>query len=248
MDIVITMAGIGQRFKDAGYLEPKYCIGVRGKSLFEWSMESLRDFIREENIFYFVVRKADDKRDFLIQKCKEIGIAHPVVIELEEMTDGQATTALLASRFWRKEEGLLIYNIDTYVEAFSIKQSDMAGDGFIPCFYAEGTHWSFVRTDETGKADLVKEKERISDHCTIGAYYFQSCNLYERLYQEYYIEKRGQKNALSEAERKERYVAPLYQYLIEQGGIVYMNDIVPSRVHVLGTPEELKEFMNDKEY
>ena len=44
----------------------------------------------------------------------------------------------------------------------------------------------FVRLDETGKAVEVREKKRISENCTLGAYYFKSCALYERLYDEFY--------------------------------------------------------------
>ncbi len=46
MTIVITMAGSGTRFKNAGYSMPKYQITVHGKTLFEWSMESLAAFRR----------------------------------------------------------------------------------------------------------------------------------------------------------------------------------------------------------
>ena len=56
-----------------------------------------------------------------------------------------------------------------------IKYKDICGDGFIPCFKAEGTHWSFVKLNDTGKAVEVREKERISDNCTIGLYYFKDC-------------------------------------------------------------------------
>ena len=38
MIVMITMAGIGSRFRKAGYQVPKYPIVVHGKSLFEWSM------------------------------------------------------------------------------------------------------------------------------------------------------------------------------------------------------------------
>ena len=41
MNIIITMAGLGTRFRRAGYKMPKYRIEARGKTLFEWSMDSL---------------------------------------------------------------------------------------------------------------------------------------------------------------------------------------------------------------
>ena len=41
----------------------------------------------------------------------------------------------------------------------------------------------------------------------------------------------------------EKYIAPLYNYLIENGGEVYISNINPDKVHVLGTPEELEIFL-----
>ena len=74
------------------------------------------------------------------------------IIELDEMTDGQATTAMLGAEYWKKESPLLIYNIDTYVEAGQMRPEEFCGDGFIPCFCGEGDHWSFVRLGRDEKA------------------------------------------------------------------------------------------------
>ena len=41
MTIIITMAGLGSRFRKAGYNCPKYMIEAKGKTLFDWSMDSL---------------------------------------------------------------------------------------------------------------------------------------------------------------------------------------------------------------
>jgi len=238
MEIVITMAGIGSRFKKAGYQVPKYQIEACGRTLFEWSMESLAGFYEESNTYFFIVRREDDASGFITEKCRAAGIRNVRVIELEEQTDGQATTAMLAKEYWNKDKPLLIYNIDTYVEAGEMRMEQLAGDGFIPCFHAEGDHWSFVRLDEQGKAAEVREKQRISDNCTLGAYYFKSCGLYERLYEEYYSEN-------GNLEKGEKYVAPLYNYLIGQGGEVRISVVNKKKVHVLGTPEELQVFQNE---
>ena len=40
-------------------------------------------------------------------------------------------------------------------------------------------------------------------------------------------------------------IAPLYNFMISKGFEVTISDINPSKVHVLGTPEELKEFLNE---
>lgn len=235
MTIVITMAGIGMRFKKAGYPMPKYQITVHGKTLFEWSMESLAAFRRREDTYLFILRREDQASDFIREKCLKMGILNVRIIELKEMTDGQATTAMLGASYWEKESPLLVYNIDTYVEAGEVRPDQFCGDGFIPCFCGEGDHWSFVRLGEDGKAVEVREKIRISDNCTLGAYYFKSCGLYEELYEEYYSEN-------SNMEKGEKYIAPLYNYLIEKGKEVRISVVDAEKIHVLGTPEELTYF------
>lgn len=240
MQIVITMAGLGTRFRKAGYDMPKYEIKVHGRSLFAWSMESLRGYDDPDNEYYFIVRKEDKAEDFIRNEWKDIGgIGNIRIIEIDTMTDGQATSALLAAPFWKKDEPLLVYNIDTYVEAGQLKTADIKGDGFIPCFNAPGDHWSFVKTDENGVAVSVKEKVRISDNCTLGAYYFSSCGLYETMYEEYYT-KGGNLDA------GERYIAPLYNHMISGGMKVAICLVDASSVHVLGTPEELEAFAKAK--
>lgn len=240
LNIVITMGGLGARFQQAGYTVPKYMIEAKGKTLFEWSMISL-DGLRDAALQYIFIAREEEKQpveQFIIDECEKIGIQNYKIILLDYLTDGQATTAMLAKRYWTGNAPLLIYNIDTYVEAGEMKASDLRGDGFIPCFKAKGDHWSFVRLDENGQVIEIQEKKRISDNCTLGAYYFKTCNLYEKLYQEYYAQSKHAVNG-------EKYVAPLYNYLLEKGGEVYISDISPEKVHVLGTPEELRIFIEE---
>lgn len=238
IDVVITMGGLGSRFRKAGYTVPKYMIEANGKTLFEWSMISLDGYKKDVNQYIFIAMKEEgiDMEGFIKEKCQELEIDNYHLILLDYLTDGQATTATLAEKYWNKEHALLIYNIDTYVEPGQMNSEELKGDGFIPCFKAEGDHWSFVRLDEQERVVEIKEKQRISDHCTLGAYYFKTCGLYKKLYDEYYSEE---KNLV----KGEKYVAPLYDYLLSKGGEIYISDIAPERVHVLGTPEELECFL-----
>ena len=240
MNIIITMAGMGSRFKKAGYNIPKYMIEVKGKKLFEWSMLSLNDFNKQEKVKYiFIVRKEDNSREFIANEAVKMGISDFNILELDYLTDGQATSALLAEKYWNENEEMIVYNIDTYVESDTMKYSDIDGDGFIPCFKAPGNHWSFVSLDEKGNAIEVREKERISDNCTIGLYYFKSCELYKKIYNEYYKDN-------EHLEKNEKYIAPLYNYMIEKGMKVRISDLPIEKVHVLGTPEEVEIFKNQK--
>ena len=238
MTVIITMAGIGSRFRKAGYNCPKYMIKAKGKTLFEWSMDSLIGYNEHVSKYVFVVRKEDGSANFIREQCAKYGIHNVDIVELDYMTDGQATTCMLAIPYCRAEEAVLVYNIDTYVEPYGMKYEDISGDGHLPCFHADGDHWSFAKLDQKGKVVEVREKVRISDNCTLGAYYFSSAALYEKLYKEYYADD-------SRMEKNEKYIAPLYNFMIEKGMPVTISVVDAKKVHVLGTPEELKTFLEE---
>ena len=241
IDVVITMGGLGSRFRKAGYTVPKYMIEAKGKTLFEWSLISLEGYTDRVDKYVFLAMEDEtvDVEGFVRGKCAELGITNYELILLDHLTDGQATTALLANQYWDPAHALLVYNIDTYVEAGEMNWQELKGDGFIPCFQAPGDHWSFVRLDDEGRVVEIKEKQRISPYCTLGAYYFKTCELYETLYHEYYDVPRD------DLVNGEKYIAPLYDYLLSKGGDIYISDIAPERVHVLGTPEELEAFLKE---
>lgn len=238
MTVIITMAGLGSRFRKAGYACPKYMIEAKGKTLFEWSMDSLVGYNDHVSKYVFVVRKEDNTETFIKEKMLKYGISNVEVIGIDYLTDGQATTCMLAIPYCDPEKSILVYNIDTYVEPYEMKYEDISGDGQIPCFHADGDHWSFVKLDEFGRAVEVREKKRISDNCTLGAYYFSSASLYKSLYEEYYKDDRN-------LEKNEKYIAPLYNFMIEKGMSVTISIVDNKKVHVLGTPEELQIFLNE---
>lgn len=238
MTVIITMAGLGSRFRKAGYACPKYMIEAKGKTLFEWSMDSLVGYNDHVSKYIFVVRKEDNTETFIKEKMLQYGISNVEIIGIDYLTDGQATTCMLAIPYCDPEKSILVYNIDTYVEPYEMKYEDISGEGQIPCFHADGDHWSFVKLDEFGRAVEVREKKRISDNCTLGAYYFSSASLYKSLYEEYYKDDRN-------LEKNEKYIAPLYNFMIEKGMSVTISIVDNKKVHVLGTPEELQIFLNE---
>jgi dTDP-glucose pyrophosphorylase len=236
-DVIITMAGFGRRFLDAGYQIPKYRIEAHGRSLFAWSMLSLRNFIDDGARFIFVVRSADQAAAFIESEADALGIRDISVLEIGAPTDGQATTAMLAEeRIASRTSPMLIYNIDTFVHPDALPSEAVRGDGWIPCFPAAGDHWSFARTDGTGRVVEVREKTRISDHATVGLYWFSSFDLYAQAYRTYYEEA-------GTAEAGERYVAPLYNHLLNEGAPVFIHEVGLDAVIPLGVPAEVERFL-----
>lgn len=236
MNIIITMAGLGTRFRNAGYKLPKYMIEVKEKTLFAWSVGSLVSFIRSGARFIFVVRQEDQAGDFISRESKLLGIRDFQVVELDSLTDGQATTVLHAEQAVIDErQPIGIYNIDTFVEPAHLEVAETRGEGWVPCFPGLGDAWSFARADAEGRIHEVREKQRISPHATVGFYWFGSFALFRDAYFRYYSKPEN-------LERGERYVAPLYNQLIADGSHVYLHVIPAAGVHPLGTPEEVHRF------
>jgi len=238
LNIVITMAGRGSRFFDAGYVVPKYEIIANGRSLFDWSMLSLKNFISLDAKVIFICLKENGSSDYLQRRCRVLNVRDFHIIELDEITDGQATSAYAARQYWIPEAPLLIYNIDTYVNPHALKPDDISegSQGWIPCFNGVGSHWSFVQLDDSGWVTDIAEKRRISDYATIGLYWFLSAEIYEYSYMNYFADNRNLVCG-------ERYIAPLYRQMISEGKKVSIKVLQSNDVHVLGTPAELEAFL-----
>ena len=70
IDVVITMGGLGSRFRKMGYEVPKYMIEAKGKTLFEWSMISLEGYKADVERYIFIAMK-DETADVesFIKEC-----------------------------------------------------------------------------------------------------------------------------------------------------------------------------------
>lgn len=229
INVIITMAGEGIRFKKAGYSIPKHMIKIKDKTMFEWAMLTLKDFYDEK--FIFVTLEKNNDLSFINEKCELLCIKKRKIIPIGNVTSGQAETVLKAEKEINLDEPILIYNVDTYVEPYELRKTDVRGYGFVPCFKANGTHWSFVKFDSNKRIFNITEKVRISEYGSIGLYYFSSFSLFRKCFGEYYPR-----------ESKEKYIAPIYNILIKDNKQVYTSILDSKKVHVLGTPEEVKSF------
>lgn len=234
--VAITMAGAGSRFAKAGFNRPKYEIEALGRPLFDWSMLSLAAYRGSGWSFWFAVREGCDADPFLRARCSALGIDIGRIVEVEGLTDGQATTALRLVEEAAQNQPLAIFNIDTFVTPGTLAPPNGAGCvGFVPCFPGPGDSWSFARTDASGRVVELREKQRISNDATVGLYWFDSVKRYRSAYRRHF--------ATGGEEKGERYVAPLYNTLISDGGEVLIDRIALGEVGLLGTPEQLADFI-----
>ena len=234
--IVITMAGEGRRFRDAGFTLPKFAIPVHGRTLLDWSMHSLRQFAEARARVIVVARASENPVGAVASACADAGFTDWSVVTIDGPTDGQASTVLEAeTAIAEPEDPLLIYNVDTLIWPGALHPAAFDGDGWLPCFAGAGTAWSFARADAGGRVLEVREKRRISDDATVGLYGFKDWRTFRTAYEQTYHDG-------APREAGECYVAPLYNAMIEAGADVRLTRLPDGAVVPLGTPSDVAAF------
>jgi dTDP-glucose pyrophosphorylase len=233
MTVLVTMAGLGTRFIREGYMVPKYKVQARGRSLFEWSMLSLREFFQHE--FILATLEGEDQ-GWLLTHANKLGIKNCKIISRLALSNGQAETAYDAALNLKSSNPLWIYNIDTFVEG-GMKPTDMDGfSGCIPVFKSNDPSMSFVRFNKNNEVDNLAEKKVISDWATVGMYGFESVNTFCEIYEEAYV--KGGIDIIN----GERYIAPIYQIMLQQNLKLCAPKLDIQNVHILGTPLQVLNF------
>lgn len=233
MIIIFPMAGLSSRFIKAGYVKPKYMLEVKGCSVFCHAVNSFNKYFNECKIL-FIYRNIQNTKDFIIQECKKMSLELYESIELENETLGQAHTVALGldRANINEDENILIFNIDTFRLNFSLPSSlDFSKiDGCLEVFRAKGEHWSFVLADENDKVIKTAEKERISELCSSGLYYFKRAKDFKKIF--------SQMQENNDLSKGELYIAPMYNHLIKKGSDVRYYEISLDEIAFCGTPDE----------
>lgn len=236
MKIIFPMAGQSSRFFKAGYTQPKYMLDLAGKSLFSRVIGGF-EFYFEKAEFLFIYRDLQDTGHFISAECAKLGLKNHQSIELEKETLGQAHTVMLGLEEAKMgaDEELLIFNIDTIRPDFRLPQNLDRVDGYLEVFEGEGEQWSFVLPSEEGSCRVIKtsEKERISHLCSTGLYYFKRASDFMSVFRKMWAQKRLSKG--------EFFIAPMYNELILQGGVVVYEPIAREAVLFCGTPLEYED-------
>ncbi|MDW6002199.1 glycosyltransferase family 2 protein [Vibrio mangrovi] len=239
--IVIPMAGLSSRFFNAGYEKPKYMLEAHGSSLFEHSVNSFKRYFDNE-FFLFVVHNMYETKEFVNQKCVKLGIKNYEVYELRNKTRGQAETVATALNDLKLTDmdSLVIFNIDTFRPNFYFPTITDKCDGYLEVFKGEGEHWSFALCEQDDSDRVIKttEKERISEWCSTGLYYFKSASIFLDAYNSYI---RQPKETWAKGEI---YIAPLYNFLIKENYDIRINPINSNDVIFCGTPSEYTDYLD----
>ena len=232
MNILIPMAGLGQRFKKEGYDVPKFLIDIFGKSMIERSIESFNTIDAQ---FIFITLGIDA----VIRNLLETICDNPIIVNINEVTDGPVRSCLLAKEFINSHEELLIANCDQILfwnfENFLHYARNPRIDGVIVTYESDTPKNSYARLDKGGRVLEVKEKEVISNVSLNGVHYWK-CG-------KYFVDSATEMIRNKDtAPNGEYYVGPTYNYLVDDMYIVTYH-IAKEQHHAVGTPDDLRKFL-----
>ena len=240
LNIVVPMAGRGQRFAEAGYSVPKPLIPIHGHPMTRVVIGNLRP-TRLHRFIFLILREHAEKHglDALLRQW-----AHGCEISyVDKVTEGAACTVLLARDLIDNEHPLMIANCDQWVDIdinHYLAAGDVPGvDGLIMTMWADHPKWSYVRFDNQGAITEVVEKQVVSNEATVGIYNFR--HGYD------FVRAADAMIAKDLRVNNEFYVAPTYNELITKGQklAVYNVGKEYAGMHGLGTPKDLDLFLVD---
>lgn len=262
MKIVIPMAGRGSRFqaeaqKNPEYAKPKPLISVRGEPMILWALRSLpfvdlpqrparTSFKTDPKDLFFISLEEQQEKYGIIDIFKNLFGQEIKVLIIPKITRGAAETALQAKEFINSDEDIIISDSDHYFDGSFLyekilhKNKDTAG--IIPVFRPpdNSPKWSFSLVEEGDQITAVGEKDKTlvekGAYANIGGYYFSSGKMFVDE-----VEQMITENDFSGDEgKKEFYVAPVYQRLIQKGEKIIA--ALTPQVWGLGTPKDLEYF------
>lgn len=238
INIVIPMAGAGSRFAQAGYNKPKPFIDVLGLPMICHVLENLK---LPEAKFILLARKehVESEKEIVNYIKSNYNVEFALI---DKLTEGAACTVLYAHRLINNDVPLLIANSDQIVD---ININDYINDstyrnldGSILTFESDHPKWSYAKLNENNIITLIREKEVISNHATVGIYYFEKGS--------YFVENAIDMIVQNERVNNEFYVAPVYNYAIAKGKRFGIYSIDANQMHGTGTPEDLDKYIEFK--
>lgn len=160
-------------------------------------------------------------------------------IPIDKLTEGTACTVLYARKYINNDMPLMIANYSQIVDiniADFINDSFKRGlDGSILTFIdkEKNPKWSFAKLNNDLVVE-VKEKEAITEFATVGIYFFNKGKIFVESAIDMIIENDRVNN--------EFYTCPVYNYAIKSGAKIGIYNIDFSKMHGIGTPEDLEIF------
>jgi HAD superfamily hydrolase (TIGR01509 family) len=236
LNVLIPMAGLGSRFRDAGYVFPKPLVEVDGKPMIQAVVESLGVSAQ----YTYIVQKEHYEK-YNLSYLLNLITPNCNIVQVDGITEGAAVTCLLAREYIDNESPLIMANSDQIVEwnsrQFIYDLMTKNADGGIATFKSTHPKWSYAKIDQNGLVTEVAEKKPISDIATVGIYYWKHGSDFVK-YAHQMIEKDIRTN-------NEFYVCPVFNEAIADSKRIFTSDI--KKMWGVGTPEDLSYYLSNKD-
>lgn len=230
--MIVPAAGLGNRFAQQGYQDPKPFIPVAGAPMVELVVRNMRAILGDVRA---VVVLREDMRD----RAQQLQIPNVTFAYVPELTRGAAETVLVGlEHVWDYGE-VVVANSDQLVdvdrEAFD--REAFATQGTIVTFPCptRDPKWSYAEVDSDGFLTRTAEKDPISEHATVGVYRFSQAKLLR--------EAIARMVAADDRTNGEFYLCPSYNHLPK--GNVGTRLVECRRMWGMGTPEDLEASIAD---
>lgn len=241
MKIIVPMAGFGDRFKNAGYENPKPFIKISGKRIIEYILEMFD--VKNDDII-FICNKEHSEYFYILKEL----VPNSKILPIEPHKYGPVYTVInsgVLDLLPQDEEAIVTYCDNPYIWDYSHFKSWTKINNIDGCVISHigfhphrlsSTFMAHMKTDGN-KILEIKEKEPYSnefmnEHASTGTYYFKKIEYIKKYFNEL-IERNISYN-------NEYYVTLVYNLLIRDG--LNVNVYPTDYVMVFGTPEEVENF------
>jgi NDP-sugar pyrophosphorylase family protein len=232
INILIPMAGAGSRF--GSNFPPKPFVIINNKPMIELAIKSLSFRDNYNYIFYVRSEMIEDFKKLLF-----LNDYNYEIIEVKKLTEGCACTCLLGISKINNNNPAIIINCDQIMDWDGQKFIDFCinsnMDGVVVTYNSNSPKNSYVRLCDDGMICETVEKKVISNLSTNGISYWK--------HGKDFVESCAMMIANNDRCNNEFYIAPSYNYLIQNGKKIINYHIDINQHHAVGTPEDLERYL-----
>jgi len=237
------MSGIGKRFIDNGYSEPKFLIIIEGKPI----IEHVINLFPGEDKFTFICNDLHVKTTNIIEILKKIKPNANIVIVSVDNRKGPVDAVLKASEFIQDDEEVIVsycdYGTKWNYNQFKNKILNPDIHGVIACYHGFHPHmlgtdsYAFVKEDMMQMIQIQEKKSftnnRMNEYASNGTYYFKLGSDVKKYFKKLID--------LNEPINNEFYVSMVYNLMKNDSKNILIYEI--EKMLQWGTPKDLEEYL-----
>ena len=248
MHIIIPLSGIGKRFIDAGYKDPKPLIMVEGKPI----IEHVVNLFPNESNFTFICNDLHLNNTNMKEILLKIKPNANIVSVSVNNRKGPVDAILQAQDFIQDDEMVIVsycdYGTKWNYELFKKQIVEKDVDGAIACYNGFHPHmlgsdnYAFVREKNMYMIEIQEKKpftdNKMNEYASNGTYYFKSGKILKKYFKEL-VE-------LNICVNNEFYVSMVYNLLVRDKLKILIHEI--EKMLQWGTPKDLEEYLMWSDY